>query len=146
MVCRRASGGTTVVAVTLAVACAVTVVQVVTVAVAVAVIILFTRSKKMSVRVIGLEGTSLCMPPGMEDGNGTHESFGVTVARKKLEQSAMREAATGILPVWLPVTARAQLLSWQAAKTSCAMAKAAITKRDFITGFRRNDSVPKRNM
>jgi len=41
----------------------------------------------------------------------TVDAAGVTVTFWKLEQSAEREEASGILPVRVPVTARAQLLA-----------------------------------
>ena len=41
---------------------------------------------------------------------GTYDVAGVTVTFWKLEQSAERAEASGILPVRVPVTARAQLL------------------------------------
>jgi hypothetical protein len=41
-----------------------------------------------------------------------YEVGGVIVTSKKLEQSSSREVMAGILPVTVPVTARAQLLAW----------------------------------
>jgi hypothetical protein len=45
---------------------------------------------------------------------GTYDVAGVTVTCWKLEQSAIREVTSGILPVRVPVTARAQLLALHA--------------------------------
>lgn len=42
---------------------------------------------------------------------GTYDVAGVTVTNMKLEQSFIREVMSGIFPVRVPVTARAQLLA-----------------------------------
>ena len=78
---------------------------------------------------------------------------GVTVARRKLEQSARRDASSGIFPVRVPVTARAQLLPLQA--RSCKTLPLAvpntsswITRVVLIFGRRadREEIIKKRQM
>jgi hypothetical protein len=41
-----------------------------------------------------------------------YEVGGVIVTIKKLEQSSSRDVMAGILPMTVPVTARAQLFAW----------------------------------
>lgn len=65
-----------------------------------------------------------------------YEVAGVTVTNMKLEQSAMREVTSGILPVRVPVTALAQLLAShpEEESTTSVMAKASMKERNFILG------------
>ena len=59
----------------------------------------------------------------------THVAAGVTVVRRKLEQSADRLLA-GVRPSRVPVMARLQLLALQAARASRATAAAATETND----------------
>lgn len=64
----------------------------------------------------------------------TYVAFGVTVARIKLEQSALREEIGG-RPSRVPVTARAQLSALQPLVRSITLAMAAAAKDRTIEAF-----------